>query len=128
MKATALVAVGCIAAGICFGAAPTDTEVARKFLADFCVKCHGTEKQKGDVRLDDLTGDVVAEGPRWAVVLDQVRAGKMPPAETKPQPAAPQREALVLFCQARKRGSRRPGERQRARGRVPEAPVKYSGG
>ena len=97
MKATALVAVGCIAAGICFGAAPTDTEVARKFLADFCVKCHGTEKQKGDVRLDDLTGDIVAEGPRWAVVLDQVRAGKMPPAETKPQPAAPQREALAAW-------------------------------
>ena len=25
---------------------------ARKFLADYCVKCHGPEKQKGDVRLD----------------------------------------------------------------------------
>ena len=83
-------------------APPTDTDVARKFLADFCVKCHGTEKQKGDVRLDDLTGDIVAEGPRWAVVLDQVRVGKMPPAETKPQPAAPQREPLGLEPEGRK--------------------------
>jgi len=37
----------------------------RPFLADYCVSCHGAEKQKGDIRLDGLklTGDLFKRAP-----------------------------------------------------------------
>ena len=61
--------------------AEAEVAPARKFLADYCVKCHGPEKQKGDVRLDELTGDFAHERERWAVVLEQIRDGEMPPTK-----------------------------------------------
>ena len=68
------------------------TEVAA-FLKANCVKCHGTEKQKGDFRVDHLTGDFVHEGTQWLLVLEQVRSGEMPPEEAR-QPRAEERAAL----------------------------------
>ena len=97
MKAFVGIAALCFAANLAPAAVPVETATAKRFLADFCVRCHGTEKQKGDVRLDDLTGNVIAEGTRWAVVLSQVRDGKMPPPEAKPQPSAAQRATLAAW-------------------------------
>ena len=76
---------------------PAFQKTAQLFLSDFCVKCHGAEKQKGDIRLDELTGDFTKEGTRWAVVLEQVRSGEMPPEDTKTQPSAEQRKALIAW-------------------------------
>lgn len=78
-------------------ATPAETASLKKFLGDFCVKCHGAEKQKGDIRLDDLKGDILSEGSRWAVVMEQVRSGEMPPDDAKSQPTDPQRRALVAW-------------------------------
>ncbi len=69
----------------------------QKFLGDYCVKCHGAEKQKGDIRLDDLTGDIVTEGTRWSVVLEQIRSGEMPPDDAKAQPTDAQKEAVIAW-------------------------------
>jgi cytochrome c553 len=97
MKAFVCLAALGFAAQLAAAPAPVPATTARRFLADHCVRCHGPEKQKGDVRLDDLTGDIVAEGTRWAVVLDSVRDGKMPPPEAKPQPSAGDRAALAAW-------------------------------
>lgn len=39
-----------------------ETAVLKSFRSDFCLICHGAEKQEGGIRRDDLTGGVVAEG------------------------------------------------------------------
>lgn len=63
-------------------------ESVAPFLKEHCVRCHGPEKPKGGVRLDDLTADP-KHAERWLAVRDQIRDGLMPPAkEPKPQPAA----------------------------------------
>ena len=71
-----------------------------EFLKANCTSCHGAEKQKGDVRLDDLKGDITAEGTRWAIVLEQVRSGEMPPEEAKRQPTAEEKAALETWVTA----------------------------
>jgi len=61
------------------------------FLQQHCIKCHGPEKQKGDVRLDNLPPDFVnnpAAGV-WAEVRNKLNLGEMPPKdEARPDSAA----------------------------------------
>ena len=64
------------------------------FLRQHCLKCHGEEKPEGNVRLDDLTGDITTEGTRWVLVLDKVRSGEMPPEDAK-QPNEAERDSLT---------------------------------
>ena len=57
----------------------------RGFLQDYCIDCHGPDKQKGQVRFDEVsftitTGD---EAQRWQDVLDQLNGGDMPPEDEK---------------------------------------------
>ena len=76
---------------------PAETASLKRFLSDYCVKCHGAEKQKGDIRLDDLTGDVLTEGTRWSVIVDQIRRGEMPPDDAKAQPTDAQKNAIIAW-------------------------------
>ena len=90
---------------------PAETAAVQRFLGEFCTKCHGPEKQKGEVRLDELTGEMAHEGARWSVVLDQIRDGEMPPEKEK-QPGAPQKQAIVAWISAQMgtRVARRPSQ------------------
>ncbi|MDB4597486.1 hypothetical protein OAG86_04285, partial [Akkermansiaceae bacterium] len=69
-------------------------EAARKVIVDHCIKCHGPDKQKGDLRLDTLSIDL-ANNPRaaetWHDALDQVSLGEMPP-EDEPGLSSAERE------------------------------------
>ncbi|MDG2400184.1 MAG: DUF1588 domain-containing protein [Akkermansiaceae bacterium] len=58
---------------------------AGSFLADYCISCHGEEKQKGDITLNDIGMDFGSreEGQRWMAVLDQLETGEMPPKKKK---------------------------------------------
>lgn len=58
----------------------------RPLLQEHCVKCHGPEKQKGDVRLDDLPADFTAATTAsvWLEVRDNINLGEMPPDDEKP--------------------------------------------
>ena len=79
----------CDFASAALASSPTPLEQAlRPFLADHCVKCHGPENQKGDVRLDtlNLTGDLAKDRELLTLVRDQIRDGLMPPKK-EPQPA-----------------------------------------
>ncbi len=77
-------------ATLAFGqpADPRFGESVAPFLKAHCVKCHGEEKPKGGVRLDDLTADA-KHADRWLAVRDQIRDGLMPPAkESRPDAVA----------------------------------------
>ncbi len=58
------------------------------FLREYCVKCHGSEKQKGDRRFDSLTAAIKTpdEALLWQEILDQLNQGEMPPHKEKQPP------------------------------------------
>lgn len=65
----------------------------RTFYQDHCVKCHGPDKQKGDLRLDTMPPD----SPDWEFVLEVLENGEMPPKkEPRPAPAALQETIATL--------------------------------
>lgn len=85
--------------------APTSPDLGhvREFLDSHCTRCHGEEKQKGDFRVDDLTGNFAAEGSRWSVILEQIRDGEMPPKKER-QPTEAQRKAVAGWIGAQMGG------------------------
>ncbi|MEN9576642.1 MAG: hypothetical protein RL077_642 [Verrucomicrobiota bacterium] len=74
--------------------APVATTLPREkmqpFLQEYCIRCHGPEKQKGQVRFDTATWEITGNdsGQRWQDVLDVLNGGNMPPKdEPRPDPA-----------------------------------------
>ena len=55
------------------------------FLKTYCVRCHGTEKQNGQVRFDNVSWEITDNdtAQRWQDVLDQLNGGDMPPEDAK---------------------------------------------
>ncbi len=51
-----------------------------------CVKCHGPKRQKGDIRLDQLSADFTNrdDAAIWLEVRDQINLGEMPPDDEDP--------------------------------------------
>ena len=56
-------------------------------MAEYCAKCHGDEKPKGDFQISSLSPSLQDRASRdhWATVLKQLKSGEMPP-EDKPRP------------------------------------------
>src|SRR5687767_8828707 len=87
LNAFSLLGMGDVALGQ-NSAEAEDNGPAGAFLARHCLACHEGDDPKGDLRLDQLSGDFAdrASRERWLQVLERVRAGEMPPEE-KPRPA-----------------------------------------
>jgi mono/diheme cytochrome c family protein len=86
-------------------------DLVRPFLARHCLECHGTEKPKGDLRLDRLSTDFSDETTRqqWLTVLKRVQAGEMPP-KGKHRPAEKEIQSLakwITSTEAARRGQGR---------------------
>ena len=75
--------------------------IVQPFIKDHCLKCHGPEKQKGDLRLDTLPNNFLdpATVGRWADVVDTVNGHEMPP-EKEPQPDAKRAGAFAEWITA----------------------------
>jgi len=58
-----------------------------QFFAQHCVKCHGPEKQKGEVRLDKPVDALFADEELLETIATVLEAGEMPPEEAQ-QPKA----------------------------------------
>ena len=60
------------------------------FLKTHCLRCHGPEKVKGDLRIDELSRDfqLGADTHHWAEVIENVNSGEMPPTPVTPTPFA----------------------------------------
>ena len=80
------------APGLLFG---NPLERAQPFLEHHCYDCHGSEKQKGDLRFDTLRNDLteIENLEIWQGILDQLNLGEMPPRKA-PQPK--QKEVIPI--------------------------------
>lgn len=72
------------------------------FLAKHYVSCHGAEKKKGELRLDQLSRDFKAgtDAQRWAEVVEKINSGEMPP-KNDPKPTQDEIAAFVSTIDTR---------------------------
>lgn len=70
-------------------------------LKQYCLDCHSTKKQKGDLDLERFTSlDLVKRDPIvWEHSLDQIRDQEMPP-KGKPRPSPEQMKLLTDWMQS----------------------------
>ena len=70
----------------------------KPLLQKYCVDCHGPNKQKGDMRLDEIDPDVVrgTSFDQWEDVREAFNSGEMPPEE-KPQPTGAERDLMTRW-------------------------------
>ncbi len=73
----------------------------KPFLARHCVECHGEKNSEGELDLTKLNPDMKAsaDGARWALVIEKMENGEMPPRE-KPQPAPESIESMIRWARA----------------------------
>jgi hypothetical protein len=64
----------------------------RAILQTYCLDCHSTEKQKGDLDLE--SSDIHKQPQIWEDVLDQIMHGEMPPKKEK-QPSGDEKKQLM---------------------------------
>lgn len=79
------------------GAAPDFEKEVRPILQQYCFSCHGPEKQKGKLRLDTLSPDLVKErrsAEHWHEVRAALNLGEMPP-EGKAAPNDEERRVIL---------------------------------
>ncbi len=71
-------------------AAAVDAPTAA-FFKEHCLRCHGPEKAKGELRLDQLDTDFSQPSTfeRWREIVARVQSGEMPPKKEPRPEAAP---------------------------------------
>src|SRR5215510_11465315 len=71
----------------------------RPLFSEYCLKCHSTEKHKGDLDLERFTSlnEVMKHPKVWQSVVEQLSLGEMPPKD-KPQPLPRQQEQLLTWA------------------------------
>lgn len=86
-------AIGHFLTGVVTGAEPEPFEA---FLKTHCLSCHGPEKEKGDLRIDQLSRDFKSglDTHLWHEVIEKINAGEMPP-EDEPQPTQEEIAAFI---------------------------------
>ncbi len=101
---TALIAACFAVAGLAPSSAAT-ADGLQPFLREHCFKCHGPDKQKGDVRLDTLAPPADAKmHEMWKTVLEKITLGEMPPEE-EPRPPRLEREHAIAALETALGGS-----------------------
>jgi len=68
----------------------TFEQTIQPLLNKYCLSCHSTEKQKGDLDLE--ASDIQKEPHVWENVIDQMQLGEMPPKKEKQLSAADKKQ------------------------------------
>ncbi|MGZ0165659.1 MAG: DUF1592 domain-containing protein [Planctomycetales bacterium] len=89
------------------GVSTSAAEPFEGFLEKHCVRCHGPQKEEGDIRIDRLSRDFKAglDSHHWAEALDKINSGEMPPKD-EPQPTQDEIAAFVLNLDSRLKDGR----------------------
>lgn len=76
-------------------------ESVQPILKEYCITCHSTEKQKGDLDLERFKSidQIRLEPSVWEHALEQVRDKEMPPKD-KPKPTPEQLQLLTNWMQS----------------------------
>ncbi len=84
-----------LTASLALAGAARGAEPFEAFLEKHCVRCHGPEKEKGDLRLDQLSRDfkLGVDSHHWAEAIENVNSGEMPPKKEK----KPTQEEIAAF-------------------------------
>ena len=61
-------------------------KVIKPFMKQYCVDCHDSDVQKGDVALHNINQITVENAALWKQVWEQVSLKEMPPRKKKKQP------------------------------------------
>jgi len=71
------------------------------FFEEYCIRCHGPEKSKGQISLHTLDGDLSTgrELERWEDVLEMLESGEMPP-EDEAQPSETKRMLIADWIES----------------------------
>lgn len=90
--------------------------VSQSFFKANCLRCHGPDQAKGDLRLDQLDSDLSqpATFARWQEIVDRIQSGEMPPKDEPRPPAKLQADVLNGVTRLLESVA----TRQRAEGRV----------
>jgi hypothetical protein len=90
-------AVLLLSASLVLPGAVRSAEPFEAFLNKHCIRCHGPEKEKGDLRIDQLSRDFKsgADSHHWAEAIEQVNSGEMPPKQDKEK--KPTQEEIADF-------------------------------
>lgn len=91
-----------LSASIAWAATAHAADPFEAFLETHCLHCHGPEKEKGDLRIDQLSRNfkLGADTHHWAEMMEQVNSGEMPPKKEK-QPSQAEIAAFVTSLDAR---------------------------
>jgi len=91
-----------LVAGAGLAGAVRADEPFEAFLETYCLSCHGPKKEKGDLRIDQLSRDfkLGADTHHWGEVIEQINSGEMPPKKEK-QPTQSEIAAFVASLDVR---------------------------
>jgi mono/diheme cytochrome c family protein len=72
------------------------------YLTKHCLRCHGAQVQKGELRIDTLSRDFLGGGSaaHWGDVMYRISSADMPPPE-EPQPSADEAAQVADWLNAR---------------------------
>lgn len=73
-------------------------KIVKPFFKSYCIKCHGSKKQKADYTLHDIDGMITngKDSERWEKALEMLSIGDMPPKKKK-QPSKAKRKQVVAW-------------------------------
>lgn len=102
--------IGFAMSNVAFSQAATDAAQLEKqfqnsvapFLKSYCLDCHGGEEPAAKLDLSGYSSaeQIAKDHQTWAIVLDRLQAGEMPPKDSEPQPTDKQREAIVAWIKS----------------------------
>ena len=99
--------LGCCLPILALASAVRAAEPFEEFLEKHCIRCHGPEKEKGDLRIDRLSRDfkLGADSHQWAEAIEKVNSGEMPPKKEK-KPTQEEIAGFVTSLDARLKDGR----------------------
>lgn len=91
-------AAAALLAGFFLATGITTADEIGAFLENHCVKCHGPEKQKARIRLDQIEGYEAKDEHLWTMIHEALSSGEMPP-EDETQPSDAERKKLLSWIE-----------------------------
>jgi len=89
---------------------PGLTQLVKPFFTEHCTRCHDAKKQKGDLRVDNLTVDYTSPKvmAHWEEIMSRINSGDMPPDdEPRPKPEAIAQVSEWIVTQLRESEAKR---------------------